>query len=67
LPFVILLLVTSVLSQPPPYEPTDESLKQHPLPDWYRDAKFGIFIHQGLYSVPGFKIQLKKIFKSEFK
>ena len=30
-----------------------ESLKQAPVPDWFRDAKFGIFIHWGPYSVPG--------------
>jgi len=24
------------------------------VPDWYRDGKFGIFIHWGLYSVPAF-------------
>ena len=35
------------------YEPTLESLNQHPLPAWYADAKLGIFIHWGLYSVPG--------------
>jgi len=35
------------------YEPTINSLKQHPLPQWYADAKLGIFIHWGLYSVPG--------------
>lgn len=34
------------------YEPTVESLESHPLPDWYDDAKFGIFIHWGAYSVP---------------
>lgn len=34
------------------YEPTWESLRTHPLPDWYDDAKLGIFIHWGLYSVP---------------
>ena len=34
------------------YEPTLESLDSHPLPDWYNDAKLGIFIHWGLYSVP---------------
>jgi alpha-L-fucosidase len=40
---------------PPPahYEPTLESLDQHPLPQWYAGAKLGIFIHWGLYSVPG--------------
>ena len=35
------------------YEPTLESLNRHPLPQWYADAKLGIFIHWGLYSVPG--------------
>jgi alpha-L-fucosidase len=35
------------------YEATVESLDKHPLPDWYADAKLGIFIHWGLYSVPG--------------
>jgi len=35
------------------YEPVIESLDQHPLPDWYADAKLGIFVHWGLYSVPG--------------
>lgn len=35
-----------------PYQPTVESLSTHPLPQWYQDAKFGIFIHWGVYSVP---------------
>jgi alpha-L-fucosidase len=35
------------------YEPSLESLNTHPLPGWYDDAKLGIFIHWGLYSVPG--------------
>jgi alpha-L-fucosidase len=35
------------------YEPTLDSLNKHPLPAWYDDAKLGIFIHWGLYSVPG--------------
>ncbi len=38
---------------PSHYEPTIESLNKHPLPQWYDDAKLGIFIHWGLYSVPG--------------
>jgi alpha-L-fucosidase len=36
------------------YQPTFDSVKTHPLPDWYNDAKLGIFIHWGLYSVPAF-------------
>ena len=35
------------------YQPTLESLDKHPLPAWYADAKLGIFVHWGLYSVPG--------------
>ncbi len=34
------------------YEPTWASLDSRPTPAWWRDAKFGIFIHWGLYSVP---------------
>ncbi len=34
------------------YEPTWESLDRRPMPGWYADAKFGIFIHWGVYSVP---------------
>jgi len=34
------------------YQPTWESIKSHPRPQWFDDAKLGIFIHWGLYSVP---------------
>ncbi|WP_436924139.1 alpha-L-fucosidase [Halosimplex amylolyticum] len=34
------------------YEPTWASLDAHPVPEWYHDAKLGIFIHWGAYSVP---------------
>ena len=37
-----------------PYRPDWESLQKYEAPDWYRDAKFGIFIHWGAYSVPEF-------------
>ena len=37
-----------------PYRDTWESLTTHPVPRWYQDAKFGIFIHWGVYSVPAF-------------
>ncbi|WP_226996529.1 alpha-L-fucosidase [Thalassotalea crassostreae] len=36
------------------YEPTWESLDSRETPQWFGDAKFGIFIHWGLYSVPAF-------------
>ncbi|MBV7328224.1 alpha-L-fucosidase [Chloroflexi bacterium TSY] len=34
------------------YEPNFESVSQHPVPEWFHNAKLGIFIHWGLYSVP---------------
>ena len=37
-----------------PFRPEWESLKAIRVPEWFRDAKFGIFIHWGPYSVPGF-------------
>ena len=37
------------------YEATWESMKQYEVPQWYEDAKFGIFIHWGVYSVPAYR------------
>ena len=36
------------------YKDTWESLQQYKVPDWYQKARFGIFIHWGVYSVPAF-------------
>ncbi len=36
------------------YQPSWSSLDARPTPKWYTDAKFGIFIHWGLYSVPAY-------------
>ena len=36
------------------YEANWESLNRHPCPNWWQDAKFGIFIHWGVYSVPAY-------------
>jgi alpha-L-fucosidase len=36
------------------YEPKWSSLDKRPAPQWFLDAKFGIFIHWGLYSVPSY-------------
>jgi alpha-L-fucosidase len=49
-----MFLCSGVGAQSPvKYEPTAESLDQHPLPEWYAGAKFGIFVCWGPYSVPG--------------
>ena len=39
------------------FEPIKISLRKHEVPDWFQDAKFGIFIHWGLYSVPAFAVK----------
>jgi len=37
-----------------PFRPDWESLQNYKVPEWYMDAKFGIFIHWGVYSVPAY-------------
>lgn len=37
-----------------PYSADWRSLSDHPTPQWYRQAKLGIFVHWGIYSVPAF-------------
>ena len=37
------------------YQPNWDSLDTRPLPAWYDEAKIGIFIHWGVFSVPSFK------------
>ncbi len=37
-----------------PFQASWDSLKHYTVPDWYQDARFGIFIHWGLYAVPAF-------------
>lgn len=36
------------------YKNNWDSLNSRPVPEWFADAKFGIFIHWGLYSVPAY-------------
>jgi alpha-L-fucosidase len=37
------------------FEPTFKSLeKSNPVPEWFKDAKFGIYFHWGVYSVPAY-------------
>lgn len=36
------------------FKPFWESLSKHETPKWFREGKFGIFIHYGVYSVPAF-------------
>ncbi|MGW0845297.1 alpha-L-fucosidase [Streptomyces sp. NPDC002787] len=43
------------LAAPKVYTPTWESVNRHPAaPEWFRDAKFGIYFHWGVFSVPAY-------------
>jgi len=48
----LVLCTLGTLIAAPQHEPRWESLDQRPTPEWFLDAKFGIFIHWGVYSVP---------------
>ena len=37
------------------YKPTVDSLQNYQVPEWYQDAKFGIWPHWGVYSVPAYR------------
>ena len=53
--YILLLTIvfsTSIFSQQT-YQPNWESIDERENPQWFSNAKFGIFIHWGLYSVPG--------------
>lgn len=54
--FVILLAVLSIggvrTNAQQTYAADWSSLDARPVPQWFKDAKFGIFIHWGVYSVP---------------
>ena len=50
--FLTISLATAGFAQQT--QPTWESLNQRGYPQWFRDAKLGIFIHWGLYSVPAY-------------
>ena len=52
LSLILLLFVSGLSAQT--YQPTWDSLDQRPTPTWFTDAKFGIFIHWGVYSVPAY-------------
>lgn len=51
---VLILISAPTAIAAGPYQPTTESLRSHKAPQWYEDAKFGIFIHWGPYAVPAY-------------
>jgi len=51
--FLVLFLALGSLKAQT-YQPTWDSIDKRPTPAWFSDAKFGIFIHWGTYSVPAY-------------
>jgi alpha-L-fucosidase len=51
----VLMLCTTTSFSKPVYSEDWESLSKHPVPEWFADAKFGIYAHWGVYSVPAFE------------
>lgn len=49
---VLLIAAAHVSKSQSKYEANWTSIDSRPVPDWFLDAKFGIFIHWGLFSVP---------------
>jgi alpha-L-fucosidase len=47
-------LVLMSINSSAQYQPNWESLDKRPVPQWFKDSKFGIFIHWGVYAVPGY-------------
>lgn len=47
--YVLISIFTCLLA----YDPTWDSLDTRPIPLWYDESKFGIFMHWGVYAVPG--------------
>ena len=52
-----LMLFGGVATAAEKYEPKWESLNSRPTPQWWKDAKFGIFIHWGVYAVPSWSVR----------
>ncbi|KAM4795358.1 tissue alpha-L-fucosidase [Rhinophrynus dorsalis] len=52
--FFLLILAAFLTPASLRYTPDWESLDARPLPAWFDEAKFGIFLHWGVFSVPSF-------------
>jgi alpha-L-fucosidase len=48
------VLLLPLVSLSAPYEPTWDSVVQHQTPQWFKDAKFGLYAHFGVYTVPAY-------------
>jgi len=72
LSLVIFALMPTAPSKAKPsgvnYTPDWESLSQNDIPEWLKDAKFGVYTHWGIYSIPakgGAGAPLRNMYKRE--
>ena len=54
LPSCVLIACAALALRAEPYKADWESLDKRPIPQWWQEAKFGIFIHWGVYAVPAY-------------
>ncbi len=54
LPLINFFCTLPWVAQGQNYTPDWASIDSRPIPSWYDEAKVGIFVHWGVYSVPGF-------------
>jgi alpha-L-fucosidase len=52
--YICFLLILSSFAQQKTEEEYIKNITERPYPEWFKDAKLGIFIHWGLYSVPAY-------------
>lgn len=52
--FSIAILLMAIATNAQNYAADWDSIDSRPVPEWFENAKFGIFIHWGLYSVPSY-------------
>lgn len=62
--FFCFTLLLTTMTEAKNYQNTWESLDQRECPEWFQDAKFGIFIHWGVYSVPSWRKVVDKKYAS---
>ena len=53
--FFMIFNILLVIAQAAQYEPNWESLDKRPIPKWFDEAKVGIFINWGVYTVPAYR------------
>lgn len=61
---IILFCICFIITKGQKYEPEWTSLNSRPIPSWFTNAKFGIFIHWGVFSVPSYRQVSPRLYES---